>query len=350
MWQAVIETAIPGVDVSTPISPATRPPWVGRPGRRSSCGGPRACQSPTCARRNCQSAGRRLTPLFSTGAAVQRLGPMGLLLAIDTVATRHAAQRCWLMTAAARRWSRHGDRAGREAVSGARVAAGPHGAVCRPEPIIAVTTGPGSFTGAAHRFSAARGLGSHPIPVLGIPSLLALSLGARCEPLAVLLDAPARRGLFQAFSGPAIPIRPALLLMDGPGSACRRAPLSYLAAGRHPALARFAATADPAAIRPEASYVRDADAKPGENSRRRPGRCRMMRSWMAPLGLHIEPARPEDVDAVAKLPAQSFTGAGRARTLPPISPIAICRRWWCATRRGVSPALPCRASSATTSN
>ena len=32
----------------------------------------------------------------------------------------------------------------------------------------------------------------------------------------------------------------------------------------------------------------------------------MMRSWMAPLGLHIEPARPEDVDAVAKLHAQSF--------------------------------------------
>ena len=32
----------------------------------------------------------------------------------------------------------------------------------------------------------------------------------------------------------------------------------------------------------------------------------MLRSWMAPLGLHIEPAQPRDADAVAKLHAQSF--------------------------------------------
>ena len=32
----------------------------------------------------------------------------------------------------------------------------------------------------------------------------------------------------------------------------------------------------------------------------------MMRSWMAPLGLHIEPSQPRDADAVAKLHAQSF--------------------------------------------
>ena len=32
----------------------------------------------------------------------------------------------------------------------------------------------------------------------------------------------------------------------------------------------------------------------------------MVRSWMAPLGLHIEPAQPRDADAVAKLHAQSF--------------------------------------------
>ena len=32
----------------------------------------------------------------------------------------------------------------------------------------------------------------------------------------------------------------------------------------------------------------------------------MQRSWMAPLGLHIEPAQPRDADAVAKLHAQSF--------------------------------------------
>lgn len=32
----------------------------------------------------------------------------------------------------------------------------------------------------------------------------------------------------------------------------------------------------------------------------------MMRSWMAPMGLHIEPSQPRDADAVAKLHAQSF--------------------------------------------
>lgn len=32
----------------------------------------------------------------------------------------------------------------------------------------------------------------------------------------------------------------------------------------------------------------------------------MLRSWMAPLGLHIEPAAPRDADAVAKLHAKSF--------------------------------------------
>ena len=32
----------------------------------------------------------------------------------------------------------------------------------------------------------------------------------------------------------------------------------------------------------------------------------MVRSWMAPLGLHIEPAAPRDADAVARLHAASF--------------------------------------------
>ncbi len=32
----------------------------------------------------------------------------------------------------------------------------------------------------------------------------------------------------------------------------------------------------------------------------------MVRSWMAPLGLHIEPAQPRDAEAVANLHAQSF--------------------------------------------
>ena len=32
----------------------------------------------------------------------------------------------------------------------------------------------------------------------------------------------------------------------------------------------------------------------------------MVRSWMAPLGLHIEPSQPGDADAVAQLHAKSF--------------------------------------------
>jgi ribosomal-protein-alanine N-acetyltransferase len=32
----------------------------------------------------------------------------------------------------------------------------------------------------------------------------------------------------------------------------------------------------------------------------------MLRSWMAPMGLHIEPAQPRDADTVAKLHAASF--------------------------------------------
>jgi tRNA threonylcarbamoyladenosine biosynthesis protein TsaB len=135
---------------------------------------------------------------------------------------------------------------------------------------VAVTTGPGSFTGLRIGLSAARGLGlALDIPVLGIPSLLALSLAAQCDPVAVLLDAKRGEAYFQTFSGPGIPIREAALL---PIEEARRlvpsnaeiitSPLIDIAT-----LARFAATADPAGYPPEAAYVRDADAKPQEKFR-----------------------------------------------------------------------------------
>ena len=135
---------------------------------------------------------------------------------------------------------------------------------------IAVTTGPGSFTGLRIGLSAARGLGlALDIPVLGIPSLLALSLVARCDAIAVLLDARRDEAYFQAFSGPAIPIgEPLLLPMDEarrrvpPDAETFTSPYVDIAA-----LARFAATADPSRYPPEATYIRGADAKPQEKFR-----------------------------------------------------------------------------------
>jgi tRNA threonylcarbamoyl adenosine modification protein YeaZ len=135
---------------------------------------------------------------------------------------------------------------------------------------IAVTTGPGSFTGLRIGLSAARGLGlALNIPVLGIPSLFALSLSAQCDPVAVLLDARRGEAYFQTFSGPGIPIRDAALLpieeahkLVPQGAGTITSPLVDIAA-----LARFAAGADPADYPPEAAYIRDADAKPQEKFR-----------------------------------------------------------------------------------
>ncbi|MDP1731801.1 MAG: tRNA (adenosine(37)-N6)-threonylcarbamoyltransferase complex dimerization subunit type 1 TsaB [Devosia sp.] len=136
---------------------------------------------------------------------------------------------------------------------------------------IAVTTGPGSFTGLRIGLSAARGLGlALAIPVLGIPSLLAISLSAPPgQPAVVLLDARRDEAYFQRFAGPGLASdRPRLLPM---AEARRR-----LAAGANviespfvdiARLATFSAHLDPARYPPEAAYVRDADAKPQEKFR-----------------------------------------------------------------------------------
>ena len=132
---------------------------------------------------------------------------------------------------------------------------------------IAVTTGPGSFTGLRIGLSAARGLGlALNRPVIGVPTLLALSLDTGCDAAAVLLDARRGESYFQLFSGPGIPVgEPALLSSTDahnrvpPGTALLTSPMVDIAA-----LARFAANADPELFPPTAAYVRDADAKPQE--------------------------------------------------------------------------------------
>jgi tRNA threonylcarbamoyladenosine biosynthesis protein TsaB len=134
---------------------------------------------------------------------------------------------------------------------------------------IAVTTGPGSFTGLRIGLSAARGLGlALGRPVLGIPSLLALSLATE-GPSAVLLDARRGEAYLQLFSAPGQPTTEARLLPLDDAEALLppdvpRLTSPFVDLAR---LARFAATAEPGAWPPEASYIRGADAKPQDRFR-----------------------------------------------------------------------------------
>ena len=129
---------------------------------------------------------------------------------------------------------------------------------------VVTTTGPGSFTGLRIGLSAARGIGlARGIPVVGVSSLVALSLGAE-GPSTVLLDARRDEAYFQIFAGPALPTTAAELVpmviaqaAVVPGTTLITAPFIDIAA-----LARYGATLDPAGNPPEPNYIRDADAKP----------------------------------------------------------------------------------------
>jgi tRNA threonylcarbamoyladenosine biosynthesis protein TsaB len=170
---------------------------------------------------------------------------------------------------------------------------------------VAVTTGPGSFTGLRIGLSAARGLAlALNIPIIGVPSLLAYSLAGRSdEPFVVLMDAKRGEMYRKEFVRAGLPLHDEddlisferafsqigkrhkiLKFLDGINyvmgtgaeAAAQAVGATNLELSRAEsdrgfvdiaALARFAATADPLAFPPEATYIRDADAKPQEKFR-----------------------------------------------------------------------------------
>ncbi len=135
---------------------------------------------------------------------------------------------------------------------------------------LAVTTGPGSFTGLRIGLSAARGLAlALKIPAIGVPTLMAMSLGVENGPHAVLVDARRGEAYFQLFTGPGDPAEPARL-MAMEASRLSIPPRFALIENRAPdiaALARFAQAAEPEAWPADPHYLRQADAKPQQKGR-----------------------------------------------------------------------------------
>lgn len=136
---------------------------------------------------------------------------------------------------------------------------------------IAVTTGPGSFTGLRIGIAAARGLGlALGVPVVGVPTLVAISLSGPADGASYVLS-DARRGeaYVQRFSAPGVALGEARVLSMTEAQAARD-PDDVLLEDKIPdvgALARFAETVDPDRFLPVPSYVRAADAKPQDKAR-----------------------------------------------------------------------------------
>lgn len=125
---------------------------------------------------------------------------------------------------------------------------------------IAVTTGPGSFTGLRIGLSTARGLGlGLSIPVIGVPTLAAMSLSiTQNSPFTIVVDARRDQAYAQKFSAPGVPAAdPQIIPFDGGDPSHIMSERVDIAA-----LATFAASADPVDFPPVPTYLRDADAKP----------------------------------------------------------------------------------------
>lgn len=136
---------------------------------------------------------------------------------------------------------------------------------------LAVTTGPGSFTGLRIGLSTAHGLGlALDIPVIGIPTLLAHSLSdAGDGPVAVLVDARRDEAYFEMFDRPGLsqtgpqvlPMTEARARLQS-GVTCIEAVVPDIAK-----LAEFALDADESMFPARPTYVRAADAKPQQKAR-----------------------------------------------------------------------------------
>lgn len=132
---------------------------------------------------------------------------------------------------------------------------------------IAVTTGPGSFTGLRIGLSVARALGlAKSLPVIGVPSLLALSLG-QDGPRTILVDARRGQAYLQRFSAPGVSAGPARLVdfeaaLSEADTSAPDDPIVDISR-----VASWAQRVDPAQFPPLPVYIRDADAKPQTRGR-----------------------------------------------------------------------------------